>query len=155
MLFVLVKSDLLRFLRPALTYGTLYMTKLALSLMHLVRTSIDGHNTAVHVTRSERDVDALSNDGEALRACLDLCMALLDHELKGNIYDSIVVDFLAAIGIDARNECFREAPNYSSSLSGLITMAQFFVALRCVRGMDDGETDFALDLLDEMQDTTT
>jgi len=29
------------------------------------------------------------------RACLLLCIALLDHQLHGNIYDSVVVGFLA------------------------------------------------------------
>jgi hypothetical protein len=34
------------------------------------------------------------------RECLNLCISLLDHSLKGNIYDSVVVGFFAVLGIN-------------------------------------------------------
>jgi hypothetical protein len=119
-------------------------------LIHIVRTSIDGRTTAIHLAGSEREVNVASNDKEARRTCLDLCITLLDYKLKGNIYDSIIIGFLAAIGINARNKYFREALNYSSLLSALIKIAQFFVALRSIYGIDEGEADFTSDLLDKM-----
>jgi hypothetical protein len=86
------------------------------------------------------------------RSCLDFCISLLDHSLKGNIYDSIVVGFLAVIGIDQENNCFREPINYTSQLSAFAKMAQMLVIQRAVVGAELKEVDFATDLLEEMQD---
>lgn len=56
-------------------------------------------------------------------ACLDLCIALLDDQLHGNIYESPVISFLAVLGIDESNNAFYEASNYTSKLSGFIKIA--------------------------------
>jgi hypothetical protein len=89
---------------------------------------------------------------QSRRCCLDFCISLLDHKLCANVYDSLVVSFLAALGIHKKNDCFQEPNNYTSGLSGLIKMAQFLVAQRAVVGTTEGEADFPSELLDDMQD---
>jgi hypothetical protein len=37
-------------------------------------------------------------------ACLQFCIALLDHRLTGYIFDSAIGDFLAVLGIDTARE---------------------------------------------------
>ena len=59
-----------------------------------------------HLSESESD-SVLKQDDE-LRSQLDhllvrFCMSLLDHQLRGDIYESIVVGFLAVLGIDETN----------------------------------------------------
>jgi hypothetical protein len=34
--------------------------------------------------------------------CLGLCISLLDHELKGDLFESVVVGFFAVSAIDVR-----------------------------------------------------
>lgn len=44
-------------------------------------------------------------------ACLELSIALLDHELPGDLFESAVVGFLAALGIDAVNQTYEDIKN--------------------------------------------
>jgi hypothetical protein len=55
--------------------------------------------------------------------CLDFCIAVLDHQLKGDIYKSVVLGFLAVLSIDTGDSSFFEAPNYTSKLSGFIKIS--------------------------------
>lgn len=52
--------------------------------------------------------------------CLEFCIAILDHQLEGDIYESVVLGFLAVLGINTGNSIFFEAPNYTSKLLSLI-----------------------------------
>jgi hypothetical protein len=61
------------------------------------------------------------------RACLELWIAVLDHQLLGKIYDSVIVGFLAVLGIDEENGRFYDAVRYTSHLSAIIKMAQMLV----------------------------
>ncbi|PVH92183.1 hypothetical protein DM02DRAFT_635580 [Periconia macrospinosa] len=61
------------------------------------------------------------------QACLQLCIALLDHKLKGKVTDSIVVGFLAANGINRERTGFEEAVTATSPLSALVKLAQLLV----------------------------
>jgi hypothetical protein len=101
-------------------------------------------------------IDYATNSVEAQthlrRCCLDLCISLLDHELRGNLYDSLIVSFLAVRGINKKTGCFQEPANYTSGLSAFIKLAQFLVAQRSVIGAIEGEVDFPSELLDKMQD---
>jgi hypothetical protein len=62
-------------------------------------------------------------------ACLQLCLALLDHSLRGSVYNSVVIGFLAVLGIRIRDvkgeECvtFCKAALYTPKLSAFIKMA--------------------------------
>lgn len=84
--------------------------------------------------------------------CLEFSVSLLDHCLKGNIYDSVVVGFLAVLGINVKELGFYDAGRYTSHLSALIKMAQMLVVQRAVAAADMGEVDYPADLLEEMQD---
>jgi hypothetical protein len=86
------------------------------------------------------------------QACLQLCIVLLDHRLMGNLYDSIVVGFLAVLGIDKAAEGFEEATSYTSHLSALIKMAQLLVVQRAVVAAETGETEYPAQMLEVMQD---
>jgi hypothetical protein len=56
------------------------------------------------------------------KATLLFCIVLLDHAFYKDIYDSVIVGFLAVLGI--RNDgCFLEAINYTSHLSAFIKIA--------------------------------
>ncbi|KAJ9634359.1 hypothetical protein H2199_009017 [Coniosporium tulheliwenetii] len=85
-------------------------------------------------------------------SCLRFCTSLLDHSLKGNIYDSVIVGFFAVLGINVSTGGFHEAAGHTSHLSAFIKMAQMLVMQRAVRASDLGEVDFPAELLDEMQD---
>ncbi len=62
------------------------------------------------------------------RACLRLCIALLDHVIKGDHFESVVLSFLAVLGVNERpGEVFRGPLSYSPDLSKFIKIAQMFV----------------------------
>lgn len=66
------------------------------------------------------------------RTCLDLCISLLDHELKGPVYESVIVGFLAALGIDPVKETLREAYCYSPMLAAFMKIARMLVIQKAV-----------------------
>jgi len=54
---------------------------------------------------------------------LSFVTALLDHSLDGDIFESVVLGFLAVIGVDRKNVTFYEAVAYTSKLSGFIKIS--------------------------------
>jgi hypothetical protein len=86
---------------------------------------------------------------------LNFCISLLDHSLKGNIYDSVVVGFFAVMGINEERKGFREPENFTHYLSAFIKIAQLLVMQRAVVAAESGEVEFPGELLDEMQDRFT
>jgi hypothetical protein len=54
------------------------------------------------------------------RRCLNLCISLLDHSIRGDTFESILVGALATIGIDQKQHAFYEPANYTSHLSAFI-----------------------------------
>ncbi|KAL5344188.1 hypothetical protein ACLOAV_010850 [Pseudogymnoascus australis] len=92
------------------------------------------------------------DDSDEYRACLQFCITLLDHRLLGRIYDSVVLGFLAVLGIDEQGGCFLDASRYTSHLSAFVKIAQLLVAQRAVLAADCGETEFPAEALEEMQD---
>jgi hypothetical protein len=85
-------------------------------------------------------------------SCLDLCIALLDHDLKGDLFESAVVGFLAVLGIDLGKGNLKEAQNYTPSLSGFIKIAQMLVIEKAIRAADAGDAAQPADLLDDMRE---
>lgn len=85
------------------------------------------------------------------RRCLDLCIALLDHDLKGDLFESVVVGFLAVLGIDLAKGNLKEAYHYTPSLSGFIKIAQMLVIQKAVVAAEDAAGPLVSDLLDEMR----
>jgi hypothetical protein len=65
----------------------------------------------------------LPGDAALDESCLGLCIALLDHDLRGDLFESVIVGYLAVLGIDDARGTLREACQYTP-LSGLIKIAQ-------------------------------
>ncbi|RHZ43205.1 uncharacterized protein CDV56_100262 [Aspergillus thermomutatus] len=86
------------------------------------------------------------------QACLALSIALLDHPLKADLFDSTLVGFLAVLGVDPARQTFRDPYSYTSYLSGLVKMAQMLVALQAVRLAKTGQVTHPVDALDEMRE---
>jgi hypothetical protein len=80
-----------------------------------------------------------------------LCIALLDHPLHGKIYESIVVCFLAVLGISPQGS-YHEATTYTPSLSAFVKLSQLLVVQRAVLAVDEDEVDHASEILDVIQD---
>jgi hypothetical protein len=105
--------------------------------------------------------DASPTEGEGVgevvrdldRACLQLCIALLDHTLQGDHFESIVLSFLAVLGIDeSPGGVFRGPLSYSPDLSKFIKMAQMLVLQQAVWAAEDGAVEHPSDMLDEMRE---
>jgi hypothetical protein len=86
------------------------------------------------------------------QATLDLSITLLDHPLKGDLFESTLVGFLAVLGVDPARQSFHDLYSYTSSLSGLVKMVQMLVALRAIREAEAGRVSHAADALDEMRE---
>ncbi|KNB16920.1 hypothetical protein FOXG_14929 [Fusarium oxysporum f. sp. lycopersici 4287] len=89
--------------------------------------------------------------------CLVLMVSLPDHKLYGDVYDSIVVSFLAVMGIrqDAaytNAQKLFEAAEFTPKLSALIKMGQLLVAERALLAVEFDEADVPTHALEEMQD---
>ncbi|KAJ5117456.1 hypothetical protein N7448_011088 [Penicillium atrosanguineum] len=85
-------------------------------------------------------------------ACLALSIALLDHPLKGDLFESTVIGFLAVLGVDVERQTFREPYGYTSYLSALVKMAQMLVVEQAVQMADDGLVAHPADALDDMRE---
>jgi hypothetical protein len=107
--------------------------------------NVEGYSKAYQDEAQEitRDMD---------NACLLLCISLLDHTLRGDHFESVILSFLAVLGIDEKpGGVFRSTLNYSPDLSKFIKMAQMLVVQRAVTGAENGEVEHPSDLLDEMR----
>lgn len=60
-------------------------------------------------------------------SCLELCISLLDHDLKGDLFESVVIGFLAVLGIDVEKGILKELYHFTPALSGFIKVAQMLV----------------------------
>lgn len=108
---------------------------------------------AAEIDQQDQDGDVgAKGDCEKLdEACLLLCIALLDHPLHGNVYDSIIIGFLAVLGIN-KHGSYHEPLTYTTNLSAFIKMAQLLVVERTVLAVEKDEVDHPADILDVMQD---
>jgi hypothetical protein len=59
--------------------------------------------------------------------CLQLCISLLDHTLKGDLFESTVVGFLAVLAVDPEKKIFRDASSFTSYLSAFVKISQMLV----------------------------
>jgi hypothetical protein len=83
--------------------------------------------------------------------CLELCISLLDHDLKGDLFESAVVGFLAAIAVDPIKGILKEAYHFTPTLSSFIKIAQMLVIQKAVVGARDVPSIQPADLLNEMR----
>lgn len=87
------------------------------------------------------------------RSLLLLCISLLDYILKGDHFESVVLRFLAVLGIDEKLDgVFRTPSSYSQDLSKFIKIAQMVVVQRAVCAANDGKFEHPLDILDGMRE---
>jgi hypothetical protein len=103
-------------------------------------------------SQSLSDSSSVTAQHEEQRRCLDLCIALLDHKLHGKLDDSIVVGFLAALGINREFNGFDDALLYTPKLSALVKIAQLLIVRYAVMKSREGQTQFPNELIAEMQD---
>jgi hypothetical protein len=88
---------------------------------------------------SEQAIAVLEQQTKAMdRACLDLCRSLLDHDLRGNLFESVVVGYFAVLGIDVGEGILKEAYYYTPYLSGFIKIAQMLAIQKAVVGAREG-----------------
>lgn len=83
--------------------------------------------------------------------CLELCVSLLDYDLKGDLFESAAIGFLAAITVDPVKGILKEAYHFTPTLSGFIKIAQILVIQKAVVGARDVLSIQPADLLDEMR----
>ena len=61
------------------------------------------------------------------RACLHFCISILDHTLKGDLFESTAVGFLAALAVDPEKRILRDASSFTSYLSAFVKISQMLV----------------------------
>jgi hypothetical protein len=86
------------------------------------------------------------------RACLRFCISILDHTLKGDLFESTAVGFLAALAVDPEKKILRDASSFTSYLSTFVKISQMLVIQMAVMMAEDGEIEHPADVLDEMRE---
>jgi hypothetical protein len=89
---------------------------------------------------------------ELQNVCLQLCLSLLDHKLHGKLSDSIVIGFLAALGINKERSGLDGAAIYTPKLSGFVKLAQLLVIQHAIIEHQAGRVVFLDELVAELQD---
>lgn len=84
-------------------------------------------------------------------------VSLLDHKLYSDIYNSIVIGFLAVLGIRPQSvsgggQKLYDAVDFTPKLSALIKMGQLLVAERALLAVELDEADVPAQALEDMQD---
>jgi hypothetical protein len=82
---------------------------------------------------------------------LKLYVSLLDHDLKGDLFESAIIGFLAAIAIDPIKGILKEAYHFTPTLSSFIKIAQILVIQKAIVGVRDVESIQPADLLDKIR----
>jgi hypothetical protein len=83
--------------------------------------------------------------------CLEFCIALLDHDLKGDLFESAIVGIFAAFAINPAKGILKEAYHFTPILSSFKKVAQMLVIQKAVLGARTSECLQPADLLDEMR----
>ena len=99
-----------------------------------------------------RDSSPSAIQAQLDEACLAFSIALLDHSLKENLFESVLVGFLAALGVDAANQTFHKPYGYTGYLSGLVKMAQILIVEQAVQMADSSDVAHPADALDAMRE---
>jgi hypothetical protein len=76
---------------------------------------------------------------------------LLDHDLKGDLFESAAIGFLAAIAVDPVKGILKEAYHFTPTLSSFIKIAQMLVIQKAIVGVRDVENIQPTDLLNEIR----
>lgn len=127
------------------------LEKLLSTIQEALNGAESGQDAVTPSTRGESEERGPLR-GRLSDLCLEFCISLLDHSLRGNIYDSLIVGFLAVLGIDVGSGGFHEPVAYTPKLSAVAKIAQILVLQKAVRAAELGIVDFPADMIDEMQD---
>lgn len=84
------------------------------------------------------------------QTCLDFCVARLDYDFKGDLFESAILGFFAAPGVDSAKETLQKAYHFTPTLSGFIKIAQMLV-IQNVSVAQAGVAKHRADPLDEMR----
>jgi hypothetical protein len=97
---------------------------------------------------AEKDVAARLD-----RVCLQFCISLLNHTLKGDLFKSTVIGFLAVLAVDPKKKIFQDASSFTSYLSAFVKISQMLVIQISVMMSKDGEIEHPADVLDKIQES--
>jgi hypothetical protein len=116
--------------------------------------SMEMHGQDLMRLRQEGGSEAAIQDAIRLLddACLEFSIQLLDHTLTGDLHESVLVGFLAILGIDMKRQTFHEPSNYTTYLAALVKMAQLLVVKRAVRAVENHQASRAADALHPMRE---
>jgi hypothetical protein len=84
--------------------------------------------------------------------CLRLCIALLNHCLMEDIFDSVVIKFLAVARIDQTTDDSLEAPASTNKLDAFIKIALSYVIQQTVLAVETNDIEYPSQMLDQLQD---
>jgi hypothetical protein len=84
--------------------------------------------------------------------CLQFCISLLDHTLKGDLFESTIVGFLAVLAVDPEKKIFRDASSFTSYLSAFVKISQMLVIQMSVMMLEDREIEHPANALDTMRE---
>jgi hypothetical protein len=79
-------------------------------------------------------------------------MSLIEHTLKGDLFESVVVGFLAVEGIDVKRRIFKPPADFTPLLSGMIKIRQMLVMQRAVVAVEEEDVAHSSDVLDQMHE---
>jgi hypothetical protein len=79
-------------------------------------------------------------------------LSLLDHDLTGDLFESVAVGFLAVQGIDVDKLILREACNHGACLFGFVKIAQMLVVQKAVVMTETGKAECPSHMIDEMRE---
>jgi hypothetical protein len=86
------------------------------------------------------------------RAYLSLYIALLNHILKGDLFESAIVKFLAMLRVNCEKKTLIKAYLYTSFLSAFVKVSQILVVQSAVLAVEDGTCDDPSDRLNEIRE---
>jgi hypothetical protein len=104
------------------------------------------------------ELDQLQDEVDT--ACLELCIALLNHKLEHDEYESAVLSYLAVAalqyipgqqdGSGLPEYKLSDAATYIATLSGLIKIAQLLTVEYCLQQQQQGQTASCYSLLEQL-----
>ncbi|KAF9729919.1 DNA helicase [Paraphaeosphaeria minitans] len=86
------------------------------------------------------------------RDCLHFCISILDHTLKGDLFESTAIGVLAALGVDPEKNILRDVSSFTSYLSAFVKISQMLVIQMSVMMAEEGQIEHPSDVLDEMRE---
>jgi hypothetical protein len=102
----------------------------------------------------EKEAEAICQEMD--RCCLQLCIALLDHRLDHDEYESGVISYFAVAGLeyvhgdgDGQYK-FRDSAQYTPILSGFVKIAQMLTVQYCLEQEKNDKVESCRELLEQL-----